>query len=111
MKVSELLANESSWMKGRLACDAQDRNVGTRATSAVKFCLAGAIEHCCSNSLEVKKKLADLLIAKGKVPASVIDLLKDSADNVKNNVIVMRFNDANNTTYKEVIELLKELDI
>lgn len=96
MKVSELLSDASKWIKG---CFAKDKNGQRRCaweSDATCFCLKGALIHC-------------------NMPGyrSLCQLIKDKKLRQKEGVDcpIVAFNDHPDTTYEEVMALLKEANL
>ena len=92
MKVCELFDTESRWTQGYYAKSSNDENVSPTSKHAVKWCLFGAIEKCYRTqeminevTLKIEEKLDYELIS--------------------------HWNDDTERTFKEVYDLVHELNI
>lgn len=88
MKVYELLADPASWTKGEFARNANGYPVLSRSNEACCWCLAGAVNVCYENNLEIR------------------DMLK-----TRLGTYISIWNDAPERTHADVINLCRELDI
>lgn len=98
MKAYELLSSPEKWTKGTYARDEEGNSISCKSPEAVQFCALGAIERCYpNNSCQVACKL-DVVI-------------KSKYQNEERRYGLVTFNDASETTYEQVIEVLKEADV
>jgi hypothetical protein len=98
MKAYELLSEPSRWTKGTLARNSEGYATNVNGPTACSFCLVGAIEHCYPVPI---KKLLDIV-------QQVKDELAIQAPNFE---FIGQWNDHPDRTHKEVVDLLKKLDI
>ena len=89
MLPSELLADETKWIKGSSARNKSGAAVDPGSTTACRWCMVGAIERCgiCFNDGRVKK---------------LSYVVCDRAP------FIAMFNDHERTTHADVIRVLKE---
>jgi len=90
MKIQDLLTDESKWTTGSYARDAKGKSVMEESLVAVCWCLVGAIRKCYNDlgeELKIKKKI------RARLKKTYIAEWSDSA------------------TFKEVRNLIEELDI
>lgn len=93
MKAYELLNTPDKWCKESLALTKDGEEVLANDPNAVKFCIVGAIQKCYLNN----------------APSFYFKLL-NYIDN-KHSLSVGMFNDLETTTYEDVYNLLRELNI
>jgi hypothetical protein len=98
MKAYELLSSPEKWTKGAYARDEEGVSISCKSPEAVQFCSLGAIERCYPNNpFPIMNKL-DAVI-------------KSKYGNEERRYGLVTFNDAPETTYEQVIEVLKEADV
>jgi hypothetical protein len=93
MKAYELLSDESKWAKKSYAYEATGGPCDPRSETACSWCVMGAIERCYFD---------------GEVTGMYLDMITKVKRKVGR---IPEWNDAKETTYEEVIAVLKELDI
>ena len=94
MKLSELLSDESKWIKGRFAVDSDGNMVSTNDPSACRFCLEGAIYRCC----------------RGPGLGQILNRV-DIRTRAKGYNSIPAFNDDENTTFEDIKTLLNEVGL
>ena len=96
MKIRELLSDETKWCKKALARDKNDEKIDVDSKHACKWCLYGAMCKCYNINEEfndVREKIYNQLTKK------------------RNMVTISQWNDCCSTYFKDVKELIDELDI
>lgn len=106
MKAYELLDSPEKWIKQFSAKNARGYPVLPDNEDAFCWCIAGAIEKCYSNNtmnlIAAERRLLDILKNKGYIG--------DRKDSSKPHSYI-DWNDADGTTYDEVISVLKEANV
>jgi hypothetical protein len=96
MKAHELLSSPEKWTHFVAARDSKDNHVATESETACKFCVWGALLRCYG------PKTHELQVA--------IDKLEEKLD-TDSTTGIFKWNDDPATTFQEVQQTLKELDI
>ena len=101
-----LLSDPSSWNKTYFAVDFKGRSVNTTDESACRWCLAGAIFHVADVSLDStlddKKLVCDTIDHIEKLD----DITNIDQDALGHNEPIVYFNDKDDTTHENVIDIL-----
>jgi hypothetical protein len=95
MKAYELLSDSSKWTKGAGARDNDGIRCSPASPDAVCWCLFGAITRCYDNPFQI---------------AAMVEKLISETYN-EGYYKAESFNDAPDTTYNDIISLLKEADV
>ena len=96
MKAHELLATPDRWTKGRFAADTSGHGVAPSNPEATCFCMLGALRRCypaLEEYLAIRKRLGKWLHETYGISSVVV------------------FNDAEERTHSDVVNVLKELDL
>jgi hypothetical protein len=108
MKVRELLSDESKWCKGPLAVDKEGRQTTPKSPTACKWCLWGAILRCYADDPLVPSDNA-YCAAKHKI-IDIIQEIHGSSRRGRGRGIAV-FNEASETTFAEIREVLERADV
>lgn len=94
MKIKDLLTDECKWTKGHAAIDKNGNETSPTRESAVCWCLSGAIDKCygSGNSDELLRVVIKII------------------EKIQTNYILV-WNDHKKRTFKDIKQLLEELDI
>ena len=96
MKIWQLLDSPDKWTQGAVARDSQNKSVNWHSATAYKWCVIGAISKCYGQGEEHQQtyeKIQDYLASKG------------------NYWMLVLWNDARETTWQEIHDTCKELDV
>lgn len=96
MKAYELLSKRGSWTKGAYARTRLGELCGTKNPLAVKFCTIGALEKTYSNKYKFNKAM---------------NKLKKYLDSINKYNDIYSWNDTDSRTRKQVVTVLKKLDL
>lgn len=99
MKPSELLKDKKNWIKGDFAKTSRGIVVDYNDKKATKFCIYGALYFCIRDGAEESRKEKEMLAIINKNKAFV------------NQISLDVWNDARTTTHKDVINLLKKVNL
>ena len=100
-KIRTLLSDESKWTKHVYARNNYDTHTDELSDDACKWCLMGAILRVTEQNHEVKREITSLL--KGYIVKGYIGVFRD---NRSREYYVIDYNDANETKYQDIVNLL-----
>jgi hypothetical protein len=95
VKVYELLATPDKWCQWHFAVNASGMSVSSLSHDACRWCTSGGINFCYSDSND-----------RTKMYQKVVDVLQK-----RGFMAVADFNDNPNTKHKDILNLLKKLDV
>ena len=105
MKVKDLLSSPEKWHKGCYAKDTKGNPVSETGSTAVSWCLMGAIYKCYDNGAGYK-----IASSYGNV-LSCIRKIEDNFPDLLRRVSLPCFNDDPKTTFEDIRRIIETADI
>jgi hypothetical protein len=104
MKVRDLLSDESKWCKGPTAVDKEGNPTFPLSSTACKWCLAGAIAKCYAEGSAFRDTY--------RTPIDKItNIIHEIHGSSRRGTSYVTFNEASETTFAEIREILERADV